>query len=155
MLFFLDGPRGTGKIFLQNILLAHIRKQGKITLAVASTGIAATLLEGGWTTHSQFRIPLKVYSDSTCNISKRSDLAELLRHTKLILWDEAVMIKSDTFDAIDHILRDILDCNNVLFGGIIICFCGDFRQTLPVIPNASRAEVVSTCLKRFRLWPYI
>ena len=52
MLFFLDGPGGTGKMFLQNILLAHVRKQGKIALTVASTGIAATLLEGGWTAHS-------------------------------------------------------------------------------------------------------
>ena len=138
-------------MFLQNILLADIRKQGKIALTVASTEFAATLLEGDWITHSQFRIPLKVYSDSTCNISKRSNLTELFCYTKLILWDEAVIIKSDTFDAIDHILRDILDCDNVLFGGIIICFCGDFRQTLPVIPNVSRVEVVSTCLKRFRL----
>ena len=104
-LFFLDGPGGTGKTFLQNILLAHVRKQGKVALAVASTGIAATLLEGGRTAHSMFKIPLKVHSDSTCDISKRSDLAELLRHTKLILWDEAVMIRSDVFQTVDRTFR--------------------------------------------------
>jgi hypothetical protein len=84
-LFFLDGPGGTGKTFLLNILLSHVRKQGKVALAVASTGIAATSLEGGTTDHSRFKIPLKIYSDSTCDISKRSHLAELLCYTKLIL----------------------------------------------------------------------
>jgi hypothetical protein len=154
-LFFLDGPGGTGKTFLQNILLAHVRKQGEVALAVASTGIAATLLEGGRTAHSRFKIPLKVYSDSTCDISKRSDLAELLRHTKLIIWDEAVMIRSEVFDAVDRTLRDILDCSTVPFGGIVVCFCGDFRQTLPVIPGASRAEIVGACLKKSKLWRYV
>jgi uncharacterized radical SAM superfamily protein len=68
-----------------NILLSYVQKQGKVALAMASTGIAATLLEGGTTAHSRFNIPLKVYSDSTYNISKRSNLAELLYHTKLII----------------------------------------------------------------------
>ena len=154
-LFFLDGPGGTGKTFLQNILLAHVRKQGKVALAVASTGIAATLLEGGRTAHSRFKIPLNMYNDSTCNISKRSDLAELIRHTKLILWDEAVMVKRDVFEAVDRTFRDILDRDDVPFGGVVICFSGDFRQTLPVIPGANRAEVVNSCLKNSRLWQHI
>jgi len=154
-LFFLDGPGGTGKTFLQNILLAHVRKQGKVALAVASTGIAATLLEGGRTAHSRFKIPLQAFSDSTCNISKRSDLAELLHYTKLILWDEAVMMKRDIFEAVDRTFRDILDCDNIPFGGIVVCFSGDFRQTLPVIPRANRAEVISSCLKNSRLWQHI
>jgi len=146
-LFFLDGPGGIGKTFLRNILLAHVRKQGKVALAVAFTGIAATSLEGR-TAHSTFKIPLKVYSDSTCNISKRSDLAELIRHTKLILWDEAVMVKRDVFEAVDRTFRDILDRDDVPFGG-------DFRQTLPVIPGVNRAEVVSSCLKNSTLWQHI
>ena len=88
-----------------------------------------------------------MYSDSTCNISKRSDVTELIRHTKLILWDEAVMIKRDAFEAVDHTFRDILDRDDVPFGGIVVCFSGNFRQTLPVFPEVNRAEVVSSCLK--------
>ena len=71
---------------------------------MASTGLAATLLEGGRTAHSRFKIPLRVYSDGTCNISKRSDLAELIHHTKLILWDEAVMTPRSVFEAVDRTL---------------------------------------------------
>ncbi|KAK0056943.1 ATP-dependent DNA helicase PIF7 [Biomphalaria pfeifferi] len=42
-LFFLDAPGGTGKTFLLNMLLTKIRMQKKIALALASTGLAASL----------------------------------------------------------------------------------------------------------------
>ncbi|XP_044575241.1 uncharacterized protein LOC123259044 [Cotesia glomerata] len=50
--FFLDAPGGTGKTFLISIILAKIRSNNGIALAVASSGIAATLLDGGRTAHS-------------------------------------------------------------------------------------------------------
>jgi hypothetical protein len=64
--FFIDGPGGTGKTFLYNNLLAAVRKEGDIALAVASSGIAALLLPGGRTAHSRLKIPFKL--ESTCNI---------------------------------------------------------------------------------------
>ena len=42
-------------------------------------------------------------------------------------------------------LRDITNNDN-FFGGKIVIFCGDPRQTLPVIPKASRSVVVSASL---------
>jgi len=56
---FLDAPGGTGKTFLLNLILAKRRSQSKIALATASSGIAATLLVGGQTLHSTFKIPLE------------------------------------------------------------------------------------------------
>ena len=44
--FFIDCPGGTGKTFLYNTLLAYVRSKGNIALAVASSGIAALLLDG-------------------------------------------------------------------------------------------------------------
>lgn len=44
-IYFLDAPGGTGKTFVINLLLAKVRSQKRI--ALASSGIAATLLEGG------------------------------------------------------------------------------------------------------------
>lgn len=64
--FFVDGPGGTGKTFLYKALLAHVRALGHIALAVASSGIAALLLDGGVTAHSRFKIPIKIKPDSTC-----------------------------------------------------------------------------------------
>jgi hypothetical protein len=70
-LIFLDAPGGTGKTFLIILLLAQVRQTGKITL-VAASGIPATLLTGGRTAHSAFKLPLNLAhcETPTCNIKK-------------------------------------------------------------------------------------
>lgn len=72
-ILFLDAPGGTGKTFLINLLFAKVRYSGKIglTLLVASSSIAATLLVGGRTAYSTFKLLLKYDSDdatSVCNV---------------------------------------------------------------------------------------
>jgi len=61
-LYSLDAPGGTGKTFVISLILANILAQGKIALALASSGIAATLLDKGRTAHSalKLRLPLNV-----------------------------------------------------------------------------------------------
>src|SRR5688572_10278386 len=56
--FFIDGPGGTGKTFLYNTILAKVRLDNEIALPVASSGIAALLIDGGRTAHSRFKIPI-------------------------------------------------------------------------------------------------
>ena len=46
-IIFLDAPGGTGKSFVINTILKKIHSGGKIALATVSSGIAATLLQGG------------------------------------------------------------------------------------------------------------
>ncbi|XP_074108457.1 uncharacterized protein LOC141533462 [Cotesia typhae] len=79
--FFLDAPSGTGKTFLISLLLAEIRSKNGIALAVASSGIAATLLDGGRTAHSAFKLPLNIQNnpDAMCNIKKQSSMATVLK----------------------------------------------------------------------------
>src|SRR5438046_407829 len=89
--FFLEGFGDTGKTFLINLVLARVRSDGGIALATASSGIAATLLDGGTTAHSRFKIPIDIQLDSICNIPAQSHLAELIRETQLVFWDEAPM----------------------------------------------------------------
>jgi hypothetical protein len=67
--FFIDGPGGTGKTFLYNTLLAKVRSHNEIALPVASSGVAALLIDGGRTAHSRFKIPIKLTETSICNIS--------------------------------------------------------------------------------------
>ncbi len=50
--FFVNGPGGIRKTFLYNTLLANVRSNSDIALAVASSGIAALLISGGKTAHS-------------------------------------------------------------------------------------------------------
>lgn len=78
--FFVDGAGGSRKTFLYNTLLAHVHAQGKIALAVASTGIAALLLHEGTTAHSRFKIPVQeLDSISTCDISVQSANGRLIQ----------------------------------------------------------------------------
>ncbi|GJT29014.1 DNA helicase PIF1, ATP-dependent [Tanacetum coccineum] len=106
-MFFIYRYGGTGKTYLYRTMSAACRSKGGIVLNVASSGIAALLLEGGRTTHSRFAIPINVVEDSMCNISADSELAELLRMTKLIIWDEAPMVNRHCYEAFDRTMRDI------------------------------------------------
>ncbi|XP_028802069.1 uncharacterized protein LOC114757240 [Neltuma alba] len=91
--FFVYGFGGTGKTFVWNALTASIRARGGVVINVASSGIAATLLPSGRTAHSRFAIPIDINEDSMRNISQSSPLSELIRCAKLIIWDEAPMVK--------------------------------------------------------------
>ncbi|XP_076049334.1 ATP-dependent DNA helicase Pif1-like [Oratosquilla oratoria] len=114
---FLNASGGTGKSFVLNMLLDSVRSQGKIALAVASSGIAATVLHGGRTAHNMFKIPLMECNEiRSCGIKKNSELAKLLKITSLIVWDEVVMANKNTLTALNITLRDVLE-NDKFMGG--------------------------------------
>jgi hypothetical protein len=154
MIFFVDGPGGTGKTFLYCTLLANLRKLGHIAIATATSGIAATLLPGGRTAHSRFKIPLTPDASSTCSISIQSDLAELIRRATVVVWDEAPMVNRRAVEAFDRTLKDIMEVDSP-FGGNVVIFGGDFRQVLPVVPNGTRSEMIDTCIVKSPLWRYV
>ncbi|GJR98805.1 DNA helicase PIF1, ATP-dependent [Tanacetum coccineum] len=99
---------GTGKTFLYNTIIARLRTERKIVLAVASSDIVALLLPGRRTTYSRFIIPLELLENSTCGLKKNTHLAKLMQEVHLIIWDEAPMTQKYAFEALDKILRDIL-----------------------------------------------
>ena len=150
---FIDARGGTGKTFVLNAILAAVRIMdgGSVGLAVGATGIAANLLHLGRTFHSRFKVPLNINSESVCSITSQSTLAKLIRMAKIIVWDEAPMSHKFQMEALDRTLRDITG-HDVPFGGKVTVLSGDFRQCLPVIPNANRAEVVKAALNRSTLW---
>ena len=135
--FNINAPGGCGKTFLLNAILAYARGMGKKCIATASSGIAATLLTGGRTAHSTFGIPIPILNTSTCSIKANSKLGQLILATELIIWDEALMAHSHNILAVDRMMRDMTKYDS-FFGNKIIIFCGDPRQTLPVIPKGSR-----------------
>jgi hypothetical protein len=153
-IYFLDGPGGTGKTFLLNCIINRIRSENKIVLVVASSGIASTLLPGGRTAHSRFKIPFKLFDNSVCSIKQNSLLSELLKQTSLIIWDEAPMLHKNGFIAVDRSLKDIYN-NNIIFGGITTLLSGDFRQLLPVTPNATEGQIIQSTIKECYLWEHI
>lgn len=151
--FFLDAPGGTGKTFLISLILAQIRAEGGIALAVASSGIAATLLDGGRTAHSALKLPLNVDASETptCNITKNSGMGRVLKTCDLIIWDECTMAHKKSLEALSNSLKDIRGSDQI-FGNALILLSGDFRQTLPVIPRSTPADEINACLKSSSLW---
>ena len=151
--FFLQGPAGTGKTFLYNCLCSYLRAQGKIVLCVASSGIAAQLLPGGRTAHSRFKIPLSNAAITGCNITSNSSLAQLIRKTSLIIWDEVSMQHKSCFEAVNWSLNDICYVSDsCLFGRIPIVLGGDFAQILPVVRRGSRQATVQACIQHSSIW---
>ncbi|KAJ1266692.1 hypothetical protein BS78_08G171500 [Paspalum vaginatum] len=92
--FFVSRYGGTGKTYLWNAILAHLRFQMKIVLCVASSGVASLLLPGGRIAHSRFRIPCELDDTTVCDIHRGTHLSELIECTDLIIWDEALMTQA-------------------------------------------------------------
>ncbi|KAL3848720.1 hypothetical protein ACJIZ3_010602 [Penstemon smallii] len=150
-LFFLDGPGGTGKTFLYRALLANVRSAGGIALAVASSGVAASLLPGGRTAHSRFKLPLHHEDKPMGKISKQSSAAKMIVKARLIIWDEASMANRHSIEALDNLLADL--CGNKLaFGGKVVLFGGDFRQTLPIVIHGTREDMIAASIVSSKIW---
>ena len=115
---------GAGKTFVLNTLLSYVRGKGEVALAAATSGIAATLLQGGRTAHSRFGIPTDVKSNTFSNFSAQSASAQLFRRARLIVWDEAPMAHKHMLDCLDRSLRDLFGCEEP-FGGKVIVLTGD------------------------------
>ncbi|RCV21779.1 hypothetical protein SETIT_4G164800v2 [Setaria italica] len=135
-LFFVDGPGGTGKTFLYRALLATV----------------PSIMPGGRTAHSRFKIPLRIDDGAICSFTKQSGTAKLLQATSLIIWDEASMTKRQAIEALDKSMRDIMDIPNLPFGGKTMVFGGDFRQVLPVVRKGTRSQIVDASLCRSEFW---
>src|SRR6202522_511973 len=90
------------------------------------------------------------------SIARNSDLADLIRITDLVIWDEALMQHRHIHEAVDRTFRDLRGCEDKPFGGLTVVFGGDFKQILPVIVKGSRAQIVGACLQRSHtLWSAI
>ncbi|XP_074301238.1 uncharacterized protein LOC141632606 [Silene latifolia] len=150
--FFVDGPNGTGKTFLYNALYAEVRLVGQIVLPTATLGIAASNIPSGRTTHSRFKIPLDTDISLACDAPRQGSLAALIQAAHLIIWVEASMAKRQNVESLDLLLMDLCDPDQ-LFGGKVVVFGGDFRQTMPVLPRKSQKEVVEGSMVSSHIWP--
>lgn len=150
----MQGAAGTGKTTLYHTVSQYYHSKNRPVIYVASSGIAALLLPGGRTSHSMFKIPIKIDSQSICGLKPRDEFVQsVLRHMVLIIWDEVPMQHQDCFAAVDRTFRDLLKVD-VLYAGIPVVFGGDFAQIPPVVPNGSKADIIMTSIRYWVNWSY-
>jgi ATP-dependent DNA helicase PIF1 len=132
-------------------LIATVHSEGLIAVATATSRIAPSIMPGGHTAHSVFKIPIKISDGSICKFLKQSDTADLLHRAALIIWDEVAMAKRQSVETLDRSLQDIMG-SEIPFGGKVMVFGGDFMQVLPVVPRGTRAQITDATLLRSYIW---
>lgn len=143
--FCLTAHAGCGKTFVQTAIIHKLNSLNIKCIPCAFSGIASTLLLGGRTLHNVFKLPIQIVENSVSSISANSPQAEAIKAAHLIIIDEVSMCPKHALRLIDRFLRDICGVDR-LFGGKTILLCGDFRQTLPVIPHGSRVTLIENCV---------
>ena len=129
---FLTGSAGVGKTFLLNKFINYLKKK-KIAVGItASTGIAATHLDGR-TIHSWIGMGIAENMNDTeiKKLTKKEDLKKRIRETRVLIIDEISMLDADRLDLVDRICRAIKN-PFLSFGGLKVVLCGDFFQLPPV-----------------------
>ena len=129
---FLTGAAGSGKTFVLNQFIEHL-KQHRIGVGVtASTGIAATHLHG-MTIHSWAGIGIydTMSQQQLDNLAEKPQLVKRFGDTKVLIIDEVSMLHGARLDLIDAVARTLKDATKP-FGGLQVVLCGDLFQLPPV-----------------------
>ncbi|MNU25668.1 exonuclease V subunit alpha [compost metagenome] len=146
---FLTGKAGTGK----TTFLRHIKEHSHKRMAViAPTGVAA-INAGGTTIHSFFNLPFGTYIPTNktvwggayANVYNKNQLfakakltsikRDIIKSLDTLIIDEISMVRADTMDAIDALLRMVRYKPDTPFGGVQMIFIGDMFQLPPVVKD--------------------
>ena len=154
-LVYLTGKAGTGKTTFLKYLRATTTKN---TVILAPTGVAA-INAGGQTIHSFFQLPFGpfVLNDKRLRTSKdfgdlddttiyttfkyRDEKKTIIEELELLVIDEISMVRSDTLDVIDRVLRVFRKKTSLPFGGVQVILIGDTFQ-LPPIADFEQWEIL-------------
>ena len=116
---------------------------------MAYNGIAATLLPSGRTLHNRFGLPVPLFSNSKSTIkTTHFKKIEEIRNTDVFVIDEISSAPKHAMRIMDEVLREIMS-NDLPFGGKVVLWGGDFRQTIPVQKHASPAQLIDLCVNRW------
>lgn len=129
---YLTGQAGSGKTYLLNIYIDFLKKN-KVGVAItASTGIAATHLNGS-TIHSWSAIGIKnnLTSHDLSKIASNTNTRARIQAAKVLIIDEISMLHSYRLEMINQVCKQIRQDTRA-FGGLQVILCGDFFQLPPI-----------------------
>ena len=129
---FLTGSAGTGKTYTLNQYIQWLKDHRVPVAITASTGIAATHMNGT-TIHSWSGIGIRdVISLQTIeNLRTKKYLMKGIENTEVLIIDEISMLHRNQVDMVNQVLKSLKN-NPAPFGGMQVVFSGDFFQLPPV-----------------------
>jgi len=164
---YIQGKAGSGKTYLLKRLILQIRSMEyedaelkqtfcKIVKGCCSTALACQNYDRGdfTTAHNLFCLPVdndentnNDYAEDEepfCQLQYHRERLELLQETHVIIWDEFISNHRDCFESVYQVL-------NRFKGKVVIC-SGDFKQTLPIVPNGTKRDILNACIFTSSLW---
>lgn len=129
---FLTGSAGSGKTYTLNQYINYLRARRVPVAVTASTGIAATHMNGT-TIHSWSGIGIKdeLSDRDLTNLSRKQFLADRLKDTAVLIIDEISMLHAKQLNLVSQVLKYVRK-NDKAFGGIQVVVAGDFFQLPPI-----------------------
>ncbi|WP_423814206.1 AAA family ATPase [Psychrobacter sp. 219-2-C] len=129
---FLTGSAGSGKTYTLNQYINYLRARRVPVAVTASTGIAATHMNGT-TIHSWSGIGIKdeLSDRDLTNLSRKQFLADRLKDTAVLIIDEISMLHAKQLNLVNQVLKHVRK-NDAAFGGIQVVVAGDFFQLPPI-----------------------
>ena len=129
---FLTGSAGSGKTYTLNQYINYLRARRVPVAVTASTGIAATHMNGT-TIHSWSGIGIKdeLTDRDLTNLSRKQFLADRLKDTAVLIIDEISMLHAKQLNLVSQVLKHVRK-NDKAFGGIQVVVAGDFFQLPPI-----------------------
>lgn len=133
---FLTGEPGSGKTHTINQYIAWLQERGIEPAVTASTGIAATHING-MTIHAWSGIGIRrtITEEDVEYILSKEKTARRIIDAKVLVIDEISMLSGATLDNVDKVLRGIRRkplMPEEPFGGLQVLFVGDFFQLPPI-----------------------
>ncbi|KND50827.1 MAG: ATP-dependent DNA helicase PIF1 [Parcubacteria bacterium C7867-007] len=135
---FLTGEPGSGKTHTVNAYVQWLRERGIEPAVTASTGIAATHIQG-MTIHSWSGIGVKEFlSDADIDaIASKEHVVRRIQRTSVLIIDEVSMLSGAVLTMVDAVCREVRHRPDDAFGGMQVVLVGDFFQLPPISRNNS------------------
>lgn len=139
----ITGGAGVGKSYTLNKIIAELEKDNKCVIAkTAMTGMASLQYEGGGQTlHSCLGLGFCKNIHEMDQIIRsyryRTELRYIIEAIDVLIVDEISMLRSDTFELVDALLKYTMESDEP-FGGKQVIFSGDFMQLPPVVKTEEK-----------------
>ncbi|MDO5509124.1 MAG: AAA family ATPase [Weeksellaceae bacterium] len=137
---FLTGSAGTGKTYVLNEYIEYLRDRDVGVAVTASTGIAATHING-MTIHAWSGIGVRDYLSAQFlhTLKSRKYMKKKFEKAQVLIIDEISMLHKRQLDMVNEVCQAFKE-SDLPFGGMQVIFSGDFFQ----LPPVSREEVSSS-----------